>query len=153
MTPPAEAEPMETSMSTSRSTSIKTGDFELGRKVAARRKELDLSRKKLAEMTGLSYPYIAQIETGYRLPSTRHQVVLAKCLGMSLDELFGTEDELPSATARPADSRKRYSMEEAVDAAAEIIDSLPSGVRLEALSLLQLRIMQRMTAESAPRPQ
>jgi transcriptional regulator with XRE-family HTH domain len=132
--------------------SPKTGDLELGRKMAARREELGLSRKRLAEVTGLSYPYIAQIETGYRLPSTRHQVVLAKSLGMSLDELFGTEDELPSSTARPADGRRRYSMEEAVDATAEVIESLPASVRLEALSLLQLRVMQRMTSESATRP-
>ena len=54
-------------------TSPKTGDIEVGRKIASRREELGISRKELAELTGLSYPYIAQIETGYRLPSTRHQ--------------------------------------------------------------------------------
>ena len=95
-------------------TSPKTGDLELGRKIAARREELGMSRKQLAEMTNLSYPYIAQIETGYRLPSTKHQVVMSKVLGMSLDELFGTEDELPLAPARrtPAMAgRRRPSMD------------------------------------------
>ena len=94
-----------------RGTSPKTGDIELGKKIAARREELGMSRKELAEATSLSYPYIAQIETGYRLPSTKHQVILSKVLGLSLDELFGTGEDLPqmpdrlqlrSATAAPA---------------------------------------------------
>ena len=59
-------------------TSPKTGDPELGRKIAARRDELGMSRKQLAEETRPSYPYVAQIETGYRLPSTKNQVVLAR---------------------------------------------------------------------------
>ena len=70
--------------------SPKTGDIELGRKVATRREELGMSRKELAAATHLSYPYIAQIETGYRLPSAKHHRVLARALGLSLDELFGT---------------------------------------------------------------
>jgi len=44
-----------------RSPSIKTGDIELGRRITARREELGMSRKQLAEATDLSYPYIAQI--------------------------------------------------------------------------------------------
>ena len=76
--------------------SPKTGDLELGLKIAARREELGMSRKDLAQAIRASYPYVAQIETGYRLPSTRYQVPLAKALGMSLDDLFGTGDS-PSA--------------------------------------------------------
>ena len=132
-------------------TSPKTGDIELGRKIATRRDELGMSRKQLAEATSLSYPYIAQIETGYRLPSTKHQVILAKVLGMSLDELFGTEDELPNApTRRPASARRRRpSIEEAIEHAAQEIEALPASVRLEALSRIQLRIMQSVTEERA----
>lgn len=133
-------------------TSPKTGDLELGKKIAARREELGMSRKQLAEMTNLSYPYIAQIETGYRLPSTKHQVVMSKVLGMSLDELFGTEDELPLAPARrtPAVAgRRRPSMDEAIDHAVQEIESLPASVRLEALSRVQLRIMQSVTEDQA----
>ena len=107
-----------------RGTSPKTGDIELGRKIAARREELGMSRKDLAAATELSYPYIAQIETDYRLPSTKHQVILSKVLGLSLDELFGTAEELPqvpdrlmvrSATAAPAPTRRRRpSIDEAI---------------------------------------
>lgn len=51
-----------------------------------------MTRKQLAEAAGLSYPYIAQIETGYRLPSAKHHRMLAGVLGMSLDELFGSHE-------------------------------------------------------------
>lgn len=134
-------------------TSPKTGDIELGRKIATRRDELGMSRKQLAEATNLSYPYIAQIETGYRLPSTKHQVLLSKVLGMSLDELFGTEGELPQAPMRLQSAapsrRRRASIDEAIELAAQEIEALPASVRLEALSRIQLRIMQSVTEDQA----
>lgn len=138
-------------------TSPKTGDLELGRKIAARREELGMSRKQLAEATNLSYPYIAQIETGYRLVSAKHQVNLARALGMSLDELFGTEEALHATTApmRLASAssmrRQRPTLEDAIDHAAQEIEALPTAVRLEALSRLQLRIMQGVTEEQTRR--
>lgn len=134
-------------------TSPKTGDIELGRKIATRRDELGMSRKQLAEATSLSYPYIAQIETGYRLPSTKHQVLLSKVLGMSLDELFGTEGELPQAPMRLQSAapsrRRRASIDEAIELAAQEIEALPASVRLEALSRIQLRIMQSVAEDQA----
>ena len=129
--------------------SPKTGDIELGRKIAARREELGLSRKDLAQATDLSYPYIAQIETGYRLPSTRHQIPIARALGLSLDELFSTEDSLPRPRPRRADGSQRPSIDEVVDRAAQEIEALPPSVRLEALSRIQLRIMQGVAEEQA----
>jgi transcriptional regulator with XRE-family HTH domain len=130
-------------------TSPKTGDLELGRKIAARREELGMSRKELAEITNLSYPYIAQIETGYRLPSTRHQVPIAKALGMSLDELFDTEESLPNTRTRREARGHRGSIDEVVDQAAHEIEALPASVRLEALSRIQLRIMQGVAEEQS----
>lgn len=145
--------------STDRGSSPKTGDLELGRKIAARREELGMSRKELAEATSLSYPYIAQIETGYRLPSTKHQVILSKVLGLSLDDLFGTAEELPqvperltmrsAAPAAARSTRRRPTIDEAIEHAAQELEGLPSSVRLEALSRLQLRIMQGVTEDQA----
>lgn len=144
---------------TDRGSSPKTGDIELGRKIAARREELGMSRKELAEATSLSYPYIAQIETGYRLPSTKHQVILSKVLGLSLDDLFGTAEELPQVperlTMRSAaptaarSTRRRPTIDEAIEHAAQELEGLPTSVRLEALSRLQLRIMQGVTEDQA----
>jgi transcriptional regulator with XRE-family HTH domain len=132
-------------------TSPKTGDLELGKKIAERRDELGMSRKHLAEATSLSYPYIAQIETGYRLPSTKHQVILAKVLGMSLDELFGTDEDLPQAPMRLQASapsrRRRPTIDDAIEHAAQEIEALPASVRLEALSRIQLRIMQSVAED------
>ena len=136
-------------------TSPKTGDLELGKKIAVRREELGLSRKQLAEATRLSYPYIAQIETGYRLPSTKHQVILAKVLGMSLDELFGTEDEVPKAPMRLGASavrhRRRPTIDDATEHAVQEIEALPASVRLQALSRIQLRIIQSVADDQAKR--
>jgi transcriptional regulator with XRE-family HTH domain len=133
-------------------TSPKTGDLQLGKKIAARRDELGLSRRQLAEATSLSYPYIAQIETGYRLPSTRHQVILAKVLGISLDELFGTGEEPPQKPGRfkPASSRRRRpTIDDATEQAAQEIEALPVSVRLQALSRIQLRILQSVAEDQA----
>lgn len=133
-------------------TSPKTGDIELGRRMAARREELGMSRKQLAAATDLSYPYIAQIETGYRLPSTRHQGSLATALGLSLDELFGGEELAErSRSSRSDRPQRRPTVEEAIDDATREIEALPVSVRLEALSRVQLRIMQGVTEEQARR--
>jgi transcriptional regulator with XRE-family HTH domain len=129
--------------------SPKTGDLDLGRKIAARREDLGMSRKDLAQATDLSYPYIAQIETGYRLPSTRHQVPIAKALGMSLDEVFGTEESLPPTRPRRTTGGRRPSIEEVVESAAQEIETLPASVRLDALSRIQLRIMQGVAEQQA----
>jgi transcriptional regulator with XRE-family HTH domain len=133
-------------------TSPKTGDLQLGKKIAARRDELGLSRRQLAEATSLSYPYIAQIETGYRLPSTRHQVILAKVLGMSLDELFGTGEEPPqrrSGLKAASSRRRRATIDDATEHAAQEIEALPASVRLQALSRIQLRILQSVADDQA----
>ena len=48
--------------------SQKTGSERFGRRIRERRQELGLRRRDLVELTGLSYPYVSQIETGYRSP-------------------------------------------------------------------------------------
>jgi hypothetical protein len=108
-----------------------------------------MSRKYLALAIGASYTFVAQIETCYRLPSTRYQVPLAKALGMSLDELFGTEESLPSTRPRRTTGGRRSSIDDVVEQAAKEIETLPAPVRLEALSRIQLRIMQGVAEEQA----
>lgn len=58
-----------------------------------------MSRRDLAETTGLSYPYISQIETGYRMPSTPAMRSLADALGLRPDALF---EAIPPAAGRDA---------------------------------------------------
>lgn len=123
--------------------SPRTGDLALGRRIAMRREELGMSRKELAVATELSYPYVAQIETGYRLPSAKHQVTLSRVLGMSLDDLFGTAESLPAVRSTTAPSRTaRPSIDEAIERAIHELETLPTSVRMEALSKVQTRVMQ-----------
>ncbi|GAA2535828.1 hypothetical protein GCM10009860_15340 [Microbacterium mitrae] len=126
----------------SNSSSPRTGDLALGRRIAARREELGMSRKDLAAATELSYPHIAQIETGYRLPSAKHQLTLSRVLGISLDDLFGTAESLPALRAAVAPARSvRPSIDEAIDRAVRELETLPASVRLEALSRVQMEVM------------
>lgn len=101
-----------------------------------------MSRKDLAEATELSYPYVAQIETGYRLPSAKHQMTLSRVLGMSLDDLFDTAEVLPAVRSAGAPTRTaRPSIDEAIERAVHELETLPSSVRMEALSRVQMQVM------------
>lgn len=75
------------------SASKKTGDEEVGRRIADRRSNLRMSREDLARSIGASYAMVAQVETGWRMPSYEKQLLIAKALGARLDELFGEGDD------------------------------------------------------------
>lgn len=115
----------------------KTGDSEIGARITARREALGLSRRDLADETGLSYPYVSQIETGYRMPAARQQAAIARVLGSSLDELFGAADS-PLSESGASDSfalgmlspaRRSTPLSIAADVAPElaVFGSLPAG--------------------------
>src|SRR3954464_9487117 len=76
----------------------KSGDERLARLIRERREALGLTRRDLADQTGLSYPYISQLETAYRLPSPKAMHLLARSLGLSASDLFQV---LPSAMDPP----------------------------------------------------
>jgi transcriptional regulator with XRE-family HTH domain len=80
-------------------TNPKTGSDEFGELLRLGRERLGMSRRDLVEATGLSYPYISQLETGYRQPSPTAIQKLADALQLSLDDLFsamakGRRDEM-----------------------------------------------------------
>lgn len=77
--------------------SPKTGSAEFGETVRRARERLGISRRDLAETTGLSYPYISQIETGYRMPSAAAMRSLSDALGLRPDHLF---DAIPPSAGR-----------------------------------------------------
>jgi transcriptional regulator with XRE-family HTH domain len=80
--------------------SPKTGSERLGEAVRRAREQRGMSRRELAETTGLSYPYISQIETGYRMPSTPALRSLADALGLRPDTLFAA---IPPGAGRDAE--------------------------------------------------
>ena len=60
---------------------------ELGRFLEHRRRELGLSRRDLADRSGLSYPYVSQLETGDREPALKAMRALAPVLDVRPEEL------------------------------------------------------------------
>lgn len=60
---------------------------ELGRFLEHRRRELGLSRRDLADRSGLSYPYVSQLETGDREPAVKAMRALAPVLEVRTEEL------------------------------------------------------------------
>lgn len=70
--------------------SPKSGSEDLAALLRRRREELGLSRRDLADLAHLSYPYVSQLETGYRLPSARATQALAQALELPASLLFDT---------------------------------------------------------------
>jgi len=59
----------------------------------SRRESLGISRRDLAAATGLSYPYIAQLEGGYRAPSVTTARRLADALRLPVEEIVHAAGE------------------------------------------------------------
>lgn len=61
-----------------------------------RRAVLRLDRKDLASKSGLSYPYVHQIENGMRTPSVSALKRMAAVLDVSDADLLALADDMPS---------------------------------------------------------
>lgn len=138
----------------------KTGDAEIGGRIAMYRNRAGLSRSELAAEIGVTYASISHFETGYRMPTAKNQHLIARALGVSLDELFGDSEDDPFddslknsedalVSARPAFAR--LSFDESVDAAVNAIRNVPHVKRLDALIEVQQTIMRELTATAPPR--
>ncbi len=68
----------------------------------SRREALGISRRDLAAATGLSYPYIAQLEGGYRAPSVTTARRLADALRLPVEEIVHATGEATTTTTAPA---------------------------------------------------
>lgn len=73
------------------------GRIPLGRAIAARRVTLGMKRKDLAEASGLSYPYIAEIENGGKSPSQRALNAIAEALKIPPSELLLYSEQISDA--------------------------------------------------------
>jgi transcriptional regulator with XRE-family HTH domain len=60
----------------------------LGEFIAAQRRAAELSLRQLAEQTGISNPYLSQIERGLRKPSAEVLQQLSKALRVSAETLY-----------------------------------------------------------------
>jgi transcriptional regulator with XRE-family HTH domain len=152
--------------------SEKTGSVELGRLIMSRRQTLGLRRRDLVDLTGLSYPYVSQIETGYRLPSDRAVRDLAAALQLDTADLFAAVPEErrsasaqtspPSAPAgwftNPAhlvasshsSPARRMTSAEVVAAVVALLEQLAPEDRLDALAQVQRATVEGLLRHQAP---
>lgn len=70
----------------------------LGRAIRVLRTERGLERKELAEAAGLSYPYLSEIETGRKRPSSKALFVIAEALGVRPSEVLSLADRYGGRT-------------------------------------------------------
>ena len=69
-------------------------DEAIGRAIRVIRTEQGLSRKELAERSGLSYPYVSEIETGKKSPSSKALRSIADAVGLPPHELLAAAETL-----------------------------------------------------------
>src|SRR6266511_3101113 len=76
----------------------------LGRAIKVLRAERGLERKELAEASGVSYPYLSEIENGKKRPSSNALLALAEALGIAPSDMLAMAEERmgsPSASSPP----------------------------------------------------
>lgn len=158
------------------SKSEKTGSEALGQLIRTRRQALGMRRRDLVDATGLSYPYVSQIETGYRMPSDRAVRDLAAALQLDAAELAavlpsdrqsasllmlsaptGGPDWHPNPdfAGGPPDRVTSVSAPPSrtgiVTAAVQLLEQLSPDDRLDALSQVQRELLEGLVSESTKR--
>jgi transcriptional regulator with XRE-family HTH domain len=78
---------------------------EIGRAIRVVRTAQGLNRRELAERSGVSYPYLSEIEAGKKTPSPGRVEEIAAALGVAPHELWRYGEELASA-ADPSEDGK-----------------------------------------------
>lgn len=79
----------------------------LGRRIAALRREKELKQDELAEKLGVSAQAVSKWENDQTCPDISLLPLLAKTLGVSVDELLsGKQENLPAVQIVPANERK-----------------------------------------------
>ena len=71
-----------------------------GGRLRVARQARGLSQQQLAGMAGVSRQAVSAVESGQSDPSLRVALAVAQALGMTVEELFGTEGAVPTVTAR-----------------------------------------------------
>lgn len=75
----------------------------LGRAIEVQRTLRGMKRKDLAHDSGLSYPYISEIENGAKEPSAKALRQIANALGWSVAELVGAGEALMQGESASTD--------------------------------------------------
>ncbi|MFJ5551791.1 helix-turn-helix domain-containing protein [Streptomyces sp. NPDC093225] len=89
------------------------GRTDLGRRVAARRTELGLSREALGERCGADAHYIAYLEDHAAAPAAGTLIRLANALGTTVDDLTGANRDRTPGTATAVREAELLPLDEA----------------------------------------
>ncbi|MEV6057413.1 helix-turn-helix transcriptional regulator [Streptomyces sp. NPDC052107] len=144
----------------------------LGRSLRELRDERGWSRKDLAERSGLSYPYVSQLENGDREPSFDTLTKLAQTFGLAVDALLAPattqrssrpptaassgQRHIPNPNYQPDASQKQpiathrfahapasaEDLPAVIDAAYQLLLTLPPDERLDAAGALLARCLR-----------
>jgi transcriptional regulator with XRE-family HTH domain len=76
-------------------------DQEIGRAITVLRHELGLNRKELAERSGISYPFLSEVEGGKKSPSSKTVRAIADALGVRVHQLLEVAEGLRSPEESP----------------------------------------------------
>ena len=93
----------------------------LGKYLVRRRRELGMDRKTLAALSGLSYPYVSQLEASDdKRPSEKALRLLAPALEVELDELLDVADGWTSGSLSTPPDRMRSTRPRALSAGSRV---------------------------------
>lgn len=70
----------------------------IGERIAHRRKELELTQDKLAQMLNISSKTVSRWETGKQIPDALSLLEIAKALNMTISAIYGTPQDEESAS-------------------------------------------------------
>ena len=79
--------------------SIEAQAQEFGERVRAAREKKGMSRAELAELAGISRPYLWQLEDGRSRPSLDYTMRIARALGVTVAQLIGEQGQEPRPVA------------------------------------------------------
>lgn len=115
----------------------------VGRAIKVARTRRGIGRRDLAGLTGLSYPYLSEIETGKKQGSSRAMMLIAEALGLRPHQLLEMGESLQSGDwGGPAEPVA------AVDQ--EVRASWFGGERQISDAVMDDRVVMAMSAESPP---
>jgi putative molybdopterin biosynthesis protein len=72
-----------------------------GARLRFARQARGFSQQQLARMAGVTRQAVSAVESGVSDPSLRFALALASTLGMTVEELFGSDDAVVPVAARP----------------------------------------------------
>jgi transcriptional regulator with XRE-family HTH domain len=112
----------------------------LGAAIQARRTELGLSRPELARRASLSYPYVAELETGRKQGSPSALHALASALDLSTHQLFARAEGGPG----------RSQAESLSELAHRVLDALEGRPPADAEAVLLMALGELRSRSLAP---